>query len=206
MATLEPDTEQLLASVSQGDTAARARLLVRYRRRLRQMVAVRLDHRLAPRVDPSDVVQEALLEAHRRLDDYMRRTPLPFYPWLRQIAWETLWVNYRKHVRTGARSVTREEGLPPGLPDESAWELAGRLAAQSSPSAAAQREERRVRVREALGQLGERDREVLVLRHLEELPIHEVAAVLGISANAASARHLRALKRLRDLLGEGERP
>jgi RNA polymerase sigma-70 factor (ECF subfamily) len=196
-----PDTDELLDRSAEGDEGARGQLLERHRRRLRLMVAVRLDPRLARRVDPSDVVQEALAEAAGRLDRYLRERPLPFYPWLRRLAWERLLALQRRHLHAGRRSVGREE--PPGLADESALELAERVLARGSgPSGQAQRAELRARVRAALAALPERDREVLVLRYLEGLPNADAAAVLGVSEGALRVRHVRAIERLRGLLGE----
>src|SRR5947199_4295375 len=119
-----PDTEQLVERAAHGDAAARQQLLTRHRPRLRRMVAVRLDRRLAARVDPSDLVQETLAEAAEDLSDYLRRRPIPFYPWLRQIACQRLIDVHRRHLHAGKRSVTREE--PPALTDQSALELARR--------------------------------------------------------------------------------
>jgi RNA polymerase sigma-70 factor (ECF subfamily) len=201
--TREPDTDLLLERAAEGDARARQQLLARHRDRLRKMVAYHMDRRLAARVDPSDVVQEALAEAAQRLDDYLRERPLPFYPWLRQLAWDRLVEEYRRHVAAGKRSVRREEPDVLDLPDESAVELAGRLLdLGSSPSAHLLRDELRRRVREALGRLPARDREVLELRHLEQLSTRDTAAVLGISEGAVKTRHLRALQRLRRFLGE----
>jgi RNA polymerase sigma-70 factor (ECF subfamily) len=195
-----PDTERLLERVGRGDAAARGELFQRHRARLRRMVALRLDPRLAARVDPSDVVQETIAMADRRLPDYLSDRPLPFYPWLRRLARDRLADLRRKHLRAGNRTVTREE--PPALPNASVQELAERLFARSSsPSARAQREERRARVRAALESLPDRDREVLVLRHLEQLPTSEIAAELELTEATVHTRHLRALRRLRDLLG-----
>ena len=200
---LPPDTEQLVDRVARGEVAARGLLLERYRRRLRQMIAVRLDRRLAARVDPSDVLQESLAEADRKLSDYARRRPLPFYPWLRQIAWERLVQVHRRHLRVQARTVRREEPAAWPLSDASSGLLAERLAARSeSPSARLGRDEQRARVRTALTQLNEPDREVLVLRYLEDLPVREIAAVLGVTESAVKMRQLRALQRLRDLLDD----
>src|SRR5205085_8225847 len=131
-----------------------------------------------------------LAEADNRLDAYRRDRPLPFYPWLRQLAADQLADARRRHLRAGRRSVGREE--PAGLPDTSALELAERLLNADRPSAGLRREELRLRVRTALDRLGERDREVLVLRYLEQLPTAETAAVLGMSEGAVKMRLLRA--------------
>ena len=196
-----PETEELLERASQGDSSAGQLLLAQHRALLRRMVAVRLDRRLAPRLDPSDVVQETLAEAARRLPDYLRERPLPFYPWLRQIASERLTKMHRRHLRASKRNVRREE--PPPLPDESALELAQRLTSrESSPSNHLARRELRDRVRTALGRLPERDREVLVLRYLEQLATREIAQVLDIPEGTVKSRHLRALERLHRLLGD----
>jgi RNA polymerase sigma-70 factor (ECF subfamily) len=138
--------------------------------------------------------------ADRRLPDYLRDRPLPLYPWLRQLACDQLAALGRRHIRAGNRSVTREEPAP--VTDASMQELAERLVARgSNPSARVQRNERQARVQFALGRLSEHDREVLVLRHLEQLTTSEIAAILNISEAAVHSRHLRALRRLRDLLG-----
>src|SRR5436190_20534745 len=129
MTTSPPDTDQLLERAGRGDPAALGQLLDRHRDRLRRMVAVRLDRRLAARVDPSDVVQESLAEAARRLPEYLRDRPLPFYPWLRRLAADRLAVLYRRHVRAANRAVGREE---PPLPDRSALKLADRLFSRHS--------------------------------------------------------------------------
>src|SRR5947208_13646251 len=128
MALADPDTDVLVDRAASGDGSARQQLLVRHRGRLRQMVAVRLDPRLAARVDPSDVVQEALADAARKLDGYLRDRPLPFYPWLRRLAWERIVLLHRRHVRSQRRSVTREE-RPMELPDGSVRESARPLSA-----------------------------------------------------------------------------
>jgi RNA polymerase sigma-70 factor (ECF subfamily) len=204
MASRPPDTDELLRRSAAGDAAARQELLACHRGRLRQMIGVRLDRRLLARLDPSDVVQEVLMEAHDRLDDYLRDRPLPFYPWLRQIAWQRL-LKIHQHHHARKRRVTQERPGALVLPDESVGDLAERLATSgTSPSRQAAREELRLRVRQGLEQLGERDREVLVLRYLEQLPLAEVAAVLGITEGAVKARHARALLRLQMLLGDAE--
>ncbi|HEV3448811.1 MAG TPA: sigma-70 family RNA polymerase sigma factor [Gemmataceae bacterium] len=198
----EMDTEQLLGRVAAGDDAARGPLLQRHRQRLRHMIAVRLDPQVRARVDPSDVVQESLAEADRKLSDYARRRPVPFYPWLRSLAWERLVHLHRRHIRAQRRSVRREQAAPP-LPDNSLAELAQRLAgAGSAPSARMRRAELRDLLQAALARLSADDREVLVLRYLEDLATKEIAAVLRVKESAVRMRQLRALQRLRDLLGD----
>jgi RNA polymerase sigma-70 factor (ECF subfamily) len=205
VANTASDTDQLLDRAAAGDHAARQLLLERYRKLLLRMVAVRLDRRIAARLDPSDIVQEALADAARRLDDYLQERPMPYYPWLRRLAWDRLDKAHRRHT-AGRRSVQREE--PPDLPNESALKLAERLLApDTDPAHAALRKERRQRVQAMLDRLAAGDREVLVLRFLERLSTAEAAAVLGISPGAVRLRLMRALERLRhhlgnDLLGE----
>ena len=201
MASKKPDTDELLRRVDQGDTSAVGQLLDRHRVRLRQMVAVRIDPRLAARVDPSDVVQEALAEASQKLPEYLRHRPLPFYPWLRQIAWETLVDLHTRHVSVQKRSVTREGHNDLDLSENSTMQLIDRLVASgTSPSGRMVRKEIRERVREALEQLPTHDREVMILRHLEQLSLKEIAAVLGITEAAAQSRYRRAVERLHAVL------
>ena len=206
MSPAPPDTQELLERSVRGDTAARQELLVRHRARLRRMVAVRLDRRLGARVDPSDVVQEALADAAVHLDEYLRDRPLPFYPWLRQFAWERLVKAHRRHIHAGRRSIVREEQPEMPLSQESVRQLAYQLlAGGTSPSRRLIRQEQRQRVRSALAELAAPDREVLVMRHLEQMETPEIAAALGISEGAVRNRQYRALVRLRALL-EGEEP
>lgn len=200
-----PDTEELLERAGAGDRTARQQLLARHRGRLRQMVALRIDRRMAARVDPSDVVQEALADAAQGLSDYLRDRPLPFYPWLRQFAWERLLQLHRQHLQAQRRSVNREQLRIFGVADESEAVLAERLVnSGSSPSARLLAAELRERVRAALEALEPHDREVLVLRYLEQLATKEIAAMLGISEAAVKTRHRRALERLRRRLDEPE--
>jgi RNA polymerase sigma-70 factor (ECF subfamily) len=205
MSPAPPDTQELLERSVRGDTTARQELLARHRSRLRRMVAVRLDPRIGARVDPSDVVQEALADAARHLDDYIRDRPLPFYPWLRQFAWERVVKAHRDHIHTRRRSILRE-GPDMPVPDESVRQLAQRLLASgTSPSRGLIRQEQRDQVRSALVELAPRDREILLMRHLEQMETPEIAAALGISEGAVRNRQYRALIRLRALL-EGDEP
>ena len=198
----ETEIEELVLRAVEGDPVALDRVLGHYRSRLRRMVAIRMDQRLASRVDPSDVVQETLAEAARKLPRYVEERRLPFYPWLRELAWEHLVRLHREHVKAGRRTILREDAFEPGLSQESVMELANQVAAKgTSPSGQALREEARQRVRDALTRLRPQDREILVMRHLEQLKVEEIAAILGISKNAVMMRRLRAFERLRQLLG-----
>jgi RNA polymerase sigma-70 factor (ECF subfamily) len=198
----QPDTAELIDLTARGDAAAREQLLIRHRKRLLKMVAVRLDRGVAARFDPSDVVQEALAEAAQHLDEFLRTRPLPYYAWLRQFAWEKLVKLHRHHIGSKKRSVTREEAWSMPLPEDSVLRLARLVASGASPSQALIRNELRERLRAALEQLAPHDREILVMRNLEQLPIAEIAEVLGLSEGAVKVRHLRALRRLRTVLGE----
>lgn len=196
----DSDTEELLRRADSGDDSAVGRLLIRHRGRLRQMVAVRMDPRLSRRVDPSDVVQEALLTASRKLDDYLRTRPVPFYPWLRQIAWEQLLQMHDHHLKAEKRSV-RREATRLAMSDESVMHLADQLIARTvSPSKQVVKRESRRRVRDVLNRMRSADREVLVLRFLEQLSTREISAVLDISVGAVRTRQLRALERMKRLL------
>ena len=180
--TAGPDTDQLLELAGQGDDRARQQLLARHRRQLHRMVAAHLDRRLTARVDPSDVVQEGSPTRRAKLDGYLRERPLPFYPWLRRMAWERLVKLHRRHLRSNRRRIDREEPGVLALPDESAVELANCLIdLRSGPGERSLREELRGRVRRrSRSATGERSRG-LVLRYLEQLQHNDIAAVLGLT-------------------------
>jgi RNA polymerase sigma-70 factor (ECF subfamily) len=193
--------ESLLRRASAGDPGATARLLDGYRSRLKQMVRCRMDSRLVQRFDPSDVVQETLLAASAKMPQYLRAQPVPFYPWLRRLAWERLIDLQRQHLGAQRRSVAREQPPCGELSDESMDELAASICPQSvGPLSALVRQERLDHMRDALSQLDEQQREVLVLRYLEGLRLHEVADVMGTSVASTKMRHMRAIRRLRELL------
>jgi RNA polymerase sigma-70 factor (ECF subfamily) len=196
----EPD---LLQRAAQGDTAALGALLESHRKRLRRMVRLRLDLRLQGRVDPSDVIQEAFLEAAQRLADYLRDPRMPFFLWLRFLTGQRLLTLRRHHLGTEARDAGREVSLCGGaMPQASSACLAAQLLGKiTAPLQAAIRAELKVRLQDALNAMDPLDREVLALRHFEHLNNNETADELGITPSGASSRYLRALKRLKDLLG-----
>ncbi len=200
----ENETDALVRGAAAGDRSAVDALLERHRRHLRRMVAVRLDARIAARVDPSDIVQETLIAAHKRLDAYLADPVVPFYAWLRQLAWDRLVDLHRFHLRSARRSVAREyRWTAEALSDASTCSLFGHLAAPcSTPSEKLMRQEFLHRVRRTMQQLRETDREILVMRHLEELSVREVADILGIAPGTVKSRHFRALERLQSLLDE----
>ena len=201
MSEMTKTTHNLIDLAARGDASARRELLERHRLDLRRMVVVRLDRRLAARVDPSDIVQDTLAEAAGRLDDYLRDRPLPFHGWLRQLAGEHVIRTHRRHVGSQRRSIAREVRTPE-VSDDSAVSLVNSLVADdTSPSNRLLREERIDRVMAALAALSPRDREVLVMRHLEQLGTAEIAEALGINEAAVRARIVRALIRLRAGLG-----
>ena len=199
MANSSPDTDELLRQVQSGDRDAVDRLFARHRGRLRHMVAVRMDQQLSRRIDPSDVVQEALAAASAQLPAYLKHRPLPFYPWLRQIAWQVLVDLYRTHITAGKRTVHSERDL--ALPGHSSVLLVEQLVGHDpSPSDQLLRDELESRVHAAIAQLGPQYREILVMRDLEQMHVGEIAAVLQISESAVKMRRLRAIRRLRKLL------
>jgi RNA polymerase sigma-70 factor (ECF subfamily) len=205
----DPEIEALLRDAARGDAQAEWRLLERHRDRLRTMIAARLDRRLAPRVDPSDVVQETLADAARRLPDYLRDRPLPFYPWLFRLAADRVARTHRDHVASTVRGVGREERIDGPSHDEAiATRWVDRLAdGEATPGRRLVREERRLLLARAMERMDEVDREILGLRYLDQLAFDEIAAVLGIGLSAAKMRHLRAIERLRGLLeGQGVEP
>jgi RNA polymerase sigma-70 factor (ECF subfamily) len=202
MDELAPDssaTRNLLEQIQIGDRQAFERLFVRHRLKLRKFIALRLDPRIRGRMDPSDLVQETQMEAYRRLQDYLERQPMPFQVWLRKTAYERLMMARRQHLQAGKRTTDRE--VP--LPERSSQLLAQRLlSSAATPSQQLQRRELVRQVREALAQLAQADRELLLMRHYEEISYQEIAFVLGIEPAAARQRHGRALLRLHKLLSE----
>jgi RNA polymerase sigma-70 factor (ECF subfamily) len=196
------ETASLLRRAAQGDQAAWGALLVRSRDRLRRMVALRLDRRLQGRVDPSDIIQEACIDASARLAEYARQPDMPFFLWLRFLTGQRLLRVHRQHLGAEMRDVAREVSLYRGaLPAATSAALAAQLLGRDTrPSEAAVRAERSIRLQEALNSMDPLNREVLALRHFEQLSNAEAARVLGLQEPAAAKRYVRALKRLRLIL------
>jgi RNA polymerase sigma-70 factor (ECF subfamily) len=198
----DSQTTRLIELAVRGDQRAWGELLGRHRGRLRRMVALRLDRRLQGRVDPSDIIQEACLDAARRLPEYCNSPTMPFFLWLRVLVGQRLVDEHRKHLGAAARDAGREISLYRGaLPETTSAALAAQLLGRlTTPSQAAIRAERKIRLQGALNSLDPIDREVLALRHFEELSNAEAAAVLGLDKSATSKRYARALVRLKEVL------
>jgi RNA polymerase sigma-70 factor (ECF subfamily) len=201
----QPETEELLSQARRGEAEAVERLLAAHREPLRHMIDMRLDPALAARIDASDVVQDVLLEAHRRLSDYLRNPSMPFHLWLRHIAKDHVIDAHRRHRKALRRSLDREQPLvPAALADHSSYELAGQLLdPERTPASEAIRRELQRRLDGAIANLEEDDREIILMRHGEQLSNQEVAAALGLTEAAASMRYLRAVRRLRAALLPG---
>jgi RNA polymerase sigma-70 factor (ECF subfamily) len=206
METSEPanpsETLRLLHRAAAGDQDAWASLLMQHRQRLRCMIALRLDRRLQGRIDASDVLQDAYLHASRKLADYLTNPAIPFYLWLRSITGQRLTILHRHHLGVIGRHAGREVSLYQGaLPEASSAALAAHLlGCDTRPSEAAQRAERAIQLQDALNSLDPIDREILALRHFEQLSNAEAAQLLDIRESAASKRYTRALKRLKEVL------
>jgi RNA polymerase sigma-70 factor (ECF subfamily) len=201
--TAEPhETEELLDRVRQGQTGAVDQLLVRHREPIRRMIDLRLDPALAGRVDASDVVQDVLLEASRRLKDYLENPAMPFHLWLRHMAQDHIIDAHRKHRLAQRRSLDREQPLHVArLGDQSSLDLAAQLFDHElTPASAAIRQEMQRRLESAVASLETDDREIVLMRHHEQLSNQEVASLLGLTEAAASMRYLRALRKLRGQL------
>jgi RNA polymerase sigma-70 factor (ECF subfamily) len=195
------ETKDLVVRAIAGNRSAVDQLLAEFRPHVRRMVAVRMDSRLKARLDASDVVQTVLAEAARKMVTF-QSPPDEFFRWLRQLAWDELARLRRDHIHAKKRSVVREDYDWQGqAADESMLQLADRLAAhQLGPGSRLVHKEIRSRVRAALDELSPPDREILVLRFLEQLDINETAAALGISVPAVKSRQFRAVERLGKLL------
>jgi RNA polymerase sigma-70 factor, ECF subfamily len=192
----------LIDCAAAGDSAALAELFGRYRKRLRAMVRLRMDRRLQGRVDPSDVLQEAYLDVAQQLSSYLAKPEMPFYLWLRLTTGQRLMRLHRQHLGAALRDAGREVSLHRGaLPQASSVSLAAQLLGKmTSASKAVERVEIQLQLQAALNGMDETDREIIALRHFEELSNAEAAQVLALEPSAASKRYIRALKRLQEIL------
>jgi RNA polymerase sigma-70 factor (ECF subfamily) len=196
------DRTRRLAAAAKGDRAVWEALLALHHDRLRRMVGLRLDRRLQGRVDPSDVIQDAYLEAFRRLPEYLREpAPMPLFLWLRWLTAQALQALHRRHLGAQARDAGREISISGGrIPQASSAALAAQfMGHDTGASEAAIRAERKLRLEQALNSMDSIDREVLALRHFEQLSNAECARVLGLSESATNKRYIRALKRLKEI-------
>jgi RNA polymerase sigma-70 factor, ECF subfamily len=195
-------TDDLVRQAQHGDDAALGALFTRHRDRLRKMVLLRLDRRLCGRLDASDVLQEVYLDVARRFPQYAAAPTVPVYLWLRALTGQRLIDIHRQHLGAQMRDAALEVSLYRGaLPQASSASLAQQLlAGLTSPTQAAVRVELQIQLQEALNDLDPLDREVVVLRHFEELSNVETAQVLGIEPPAASKRYIRAIRRLKAVL------
>jgi RNA polymerase sigma-70 factor (ECF subfamily) len=197
------ETQELLVAARGGDAEARNALLERHREALRRMVGLRMDRLLQRRLDASDIVQDVLVEANRRLSDYLASSGMPFQLWLRHLAKDRLIDAHRRH-HAARRSVDREQPLETAPRDDrSAFDLAALVRDRElTPAAAATHHELEQRFAAAIETLDDADREVVLMRHFEQLSNRDVAQALEISESAAGMRYLRAMRRLRALLQE----
>jgi RNA polymerase sigma-70 factor (ECF subfamily) len=195
-------TRTLLGRAAAGDGQALGELFGRHRERLGAMVRLRIDRRLAGRFDASDVLQDVYIEVARRFPEYAVNPTMPLYLWLRTLTGQRLIDLHRRHLGAQMRSAGQEVAIHHGaLPQASSVSLAQQLlGGLTSPTQAVLRAELQVRLQEVLNSMDPLDREVLVLRHFEELSNHETAEVLGIQKAAASKRYIRALRRLKAIL------
>ena len=199
-------TALLDRAAAAGDAAAWGALLARHQARLQSIVSFRLDRRLRGRVDASDVIQEAFITATERREAFFAQSGQPLFLWLRWIVGNTLLELHRHHLGAKMRDAKREAGrasLDSGSDDSTQAALVAQLTAGvTGPATAAGRAEVNARLNEALGRMDATDREVLALRHFEQLTSGETAQVLGIQERAAAKRYLRALERLREVLSD----
>jgi RNA polymerase sigma-70 factor, ECF subfamily len=199
MSSDSSETEALIRRVEGGDERALSDLFARYRDRLRRMVKLRMDRRLQGRLDASDVLQEAFLDVARRAGEYRTDPKMPVFLWLRLITGQRLMALHRKHLGAQMRDAAQEVSLHRGaLPPASSISIAAMLLGRiTSPTRAASRAEMQVRLQDVLNSMDPIDREILTLRHFEELGNRETAQVLGITKSAASSRYIRAVMRLK---------
>ena len=199
-------TAELLANAQGGDAAAVNRLLERHRDAVHRMVQLRLDAKVQRRVDVSDVVQDVMVEANRRLQDYIANPQqMPFHLWLRHIARDRIIDAHRRHRGSAKRSVDREQPLVAAAGDQqSTFDLVAQIHdRERGPASAVAAQEMARLVEAAIAELPDQDCEIVIMRHYEHLSNQEIAQALGLTEPAASMRYLRAIRKLREVLGEG---
>lgn len=198
------EIRELIQRVAAGDKTALDELFSRYRDRLKRMVRLRMSRRLQGRVDDSDVLQESYLEISRKLSEYLNNPSVPFFLWLRHMTGLKLAEIHRRHLGTQMRDADREVSLHRGaLPEADSVSLAAHFLGQlTSPSEAAMKAEMRIKLQEVLNSMDPMDREVIALRHFEQLSGNEAAEVLGLSKTGASSRYVRAMTRLKTILAQ----
>lgn len=200
------ETDQLVSRARAGDVASIAVLMQKHRRRLKQMICARMDPRIRPRVDPSDVIQDTLTSASQQLPKYLETTAIPFYAWLRRIAWQKLVHAHERHLDAEKRSIKREQVEYQQVSDKSTLLFAKLIPGNlSTPSGAVSRKENQIRVRRALASMAEIDREVLLQRYVEQLSLKEISSVLEMTEAAVTMRHMRALQKMQKLLSADEK-
>jgi RNA polymerase sigma-70 factor (ECF subfamily) len=199
-------TAELLANAQGGDANAVNRLLERHRDAVHRMVQLRLDAKVQRRVDVSDVVQDVMVEANRRLQDYIADPrQMPFHLWLRHIARDRIIDAHRRHRGSAKRSVDREQPLVAAAGDQqSTYDLVAQIHdRERGPASAVGAQEMARLVEAAIAELPDQDCEIVIMRHYEHLSNQEIAQALGLTEPAASMRYLRAIRKLREVLGQG---
>lgn len=204
----EDSHSRLVEKARLGDPVACEKLLQLHRDPLRRIIDNRLDPGISRREDASDIVQNVIFEAHKRLAQYLANPTMPFQLWLRHIAQDHIIDAHRRHRQAQRRSLDKEQYLSGNQSeDQSSHDLAAQLFDnQPTPASDAIRRELRTGLLAAIGGLGTEDREVILMRHVDQLSNQDVAQSLDISAAAASMRYLRAIRRLRERLSAGEAP
>ena len=203
MSTQEQDENDLIQKAQNGDLEALAQVFEINRERLKRMIRMRMSERVRPRVAVSDVLQEAYVDLAQQLGNYAKDPKLPFFLWMRRVTGLRLAKVHRQHLGQQIRDANRDRRLDVAMPDASAVYMANQLAGQfTTVSEKAMRNENELRMQAAIEQVSETDREILAMRHVEQLTNSEIAVLLEISESAATNRYVRAIRKLKDAMGE----
>ena len=198
-----PDQEKIIQQLQAGREEALADLFSLVRERLKRIVEFRLDYRLSGRVSQSDVIQDTYVRASQRIDSFLAKPDMPFFVWLRLEASQRLTEIHRFHFGANKRDVRREVKLnkPENKNGATSMQLAAHIVAQMTSASKLFEKARQIEALEkTLGEMNDLDREVIALRHFEELSNVETAKILDIAPAAASKRYLRALTRLKEIM------